>query len=176
MLTCRCWVQSQLRDTPLTDLTTPILFVRGTKDAFCEHEEFEKVKARMTSSDVQVGPLHNWETCFAITDIVEGMDRTELCMQLQVHSVESGDHSLKAKGGKQAAAAAVADAIEAAVTFARTLADAASAADGTSREPLEQAEGSAPVKRKAQMDAEAAPDKPTASQSSKKRQKKSKTG
>lgn len=47
-------MQSQLRDNPLTALTSPTLFVRGTNDAFCEHEQFETVKARMTSSDVQV--------------------------------------------------------------------------------------------------------------------------
>lgn len=71
---------------------------------------------------------------------------------------------------------AVTEAIEAAVTFARTLADAASAADGTSKEPREQAKGSPRAKRKTRMDAEAASDKPTALQATKKRQKKPKTG
>ncbi|CAL8463407.1 g2941 [Coccomyxa elongata] len=122
---------SQLRDNPLTALTSPILFVRGTNDAFCEHEQFKTVKARMTSSDVQV------------------------------HTVESGDHSLKAKGGKQAAALAVTEAIEAAVNFAKKLADAASAADGNCKEPPQQAGESAPGKRKRRMDAEAALEKPT---------------
>ncbi len=41
-----------------------------------------------------------------------------------MHTVETGDHSLKARGGKQAAAAAVDAAIQAAVAFAQTLADA----------------------------------------------------
>ncbi|EIE27839.1 hypothetical protein COCSUDRAFT_83459 [Coccomyxa subellipsoidea C-169] len=87
-------LQDQLREDPLTSLTAPILFVRGTNDNFCNTKEFESVKARMTSSDVQV------------------------------HTVETGDHSLKARGGKQAAAAAVDAAIQAAVAFAQTLADA----------------------------------------------------
>ncbi|BDA48730.1 Testis-expressed protein 30 [Coccomyxa sp. Obi] len=133
---------SQLRDNPLTALTSPILFVRGTNDAFCEHEQFETVKARMTSSDVQV------------------------------HAVESGDHSLRAKGGKQAAALAVAEAIETAVSFAKRLADAASATDGTFEDPPDQAGRSAPTERKRSKDAEAGLDNPT----TKKRQRKPKTG
>ncbi len=93
-----------------------------------------------------------------------------------MHTVESGDHSLKAKGGKQAAALAVTEAIEAAVNFAKQLADAASAADGNCKEPPQQAGESAPAKRKRQMDAEAALDKPTEPHTTKKRQRKRDVG
>ncbi len=91
---------------------------------------------------------------------------------MQVHTVETGDHSLKAKGGKQAAALAVAEAIEAAVSFAKQAADAASAANDTHDEPPQQAVGSAPAKRKARTDAKATSNKSTEPRTTKKRQRK----
>ncbi len=44
----------QLRDHPLTALHAPLLFVRGTRDAFCEDAQFQAVRARLSSSNVQV--------------------------------------------------------------------------------------------------------------------------
>jgi predicted alpha/beta-hydrolase family hydrolase len=37
----------KLRDAVLCELTTPILFVQGTRDALCPLEDLEKVRARM---------------------------------------------------------------------------------------------------------------------------------
>lgn len=55
----------QLRDSPLTSLTLPLLFIRGTKDPFCTEAPWKGVSKRLKS------------------DLV------------QVHSVEDGDHGLK---------------------------------------------------------------------------------
>lgn len=43
---------------------------------------------------------------------------------MQVHTVETGDHSLKARGGKAAAESAVTAAVKAAVEFAQKLVSA----------------------------------------------------
>ncbi|KAK9839428.1 hypothetical protein WJX81_001445 [Elliptochloris bilobata] len=72
--------QDRVRDTPLTSLKQPLLFVRGTRDAFSEDAEFQAVRARLESQRVEI------------------------------HTLEGGDHSLKVPGGKAAAAAALADA------------------------------------------------------------------
>ena len=66
------WVawQDKLRDEPLASLQLPILFVRGTRDQFCDDGPWEAVRPRLTSPDVTV------------------------------HTVEGGDHGLKVKGGK----------------------------------------------------------------------------
>lgn len=44
----------QLRDDPLTALQAPLLFVRGTNDAFCEEAQYQQILKRLTSPDVQV--------------------------------------------------------------------------------------------------------------------------
>ena len=62
--------QDELRDEPLASLQLPILFVRGTRDQFCEDGPWEAVRPRLTSPDITV------------------------------HTVEGGDHGLKVKGGK----------------------------------------------------------------------------
>ena len=46
--------QEQLRDTPLCELTQPLLFVRGTRDAFSKDAQFDGVRARLASSRVEV--------------------------------------------------------------------------------------------------------------------------
>ncbi|KAK9817951.1 hypothetical protein WJX72_004798 [[Myrmecia] bisecta] len=46
--------EDQLRDVPLTELALPLLFVRGTADAFSKEGIFTSVLDRMTSTDVQV--------------------------------------------------------------------------------------------------------------------------
>jgi hypothetical protein len=51
----------------------------------------------------------------------------------QVHEVDGGDHSLKVKGGKEAAAAAVSAACKAAVAFVREVAEGG-AGDGAGSE------------------------------------------
>ena len=62
--------QDKLRDEPLASLQLPILFVRGTRDQFCDDGPWEEVRPRLTSPDITV------------------------------HTVEGGDHGLKVKGGK----------------------------------------------------------------------------
>ncbi|GMH39343.1 hypothetical protein BSKO_07241 [Bryopsis sp. KO-2023] len=59
-----------LRDHPLCDIKLPLLFLRGTRDPFCTAEPWEDVTQRMSSS------------------------------KLKIHTLETGDHSLKVKGGK----------------------------------------------------------------------------
>ncbi|KAL0047523.1 hypothetical protein WJX82_005656 [Trebouxia sp. C0006] len=56
--------QGNLRDTPLVDLTLPLLFVRGSKDSMCKAGIFAAVKARMTSVDLQV----------SLMDLLPGFD------------------------------------------------------------------------------------------------------
>eukprot|EP00877_Chromochloris_zofingiensis_P014393 jgi/Chrzof1/9207/Cz03g39250.t1 len=63
---------AQLRDDPLCKLQQPLLFLRGSKDAFSTPQPWEDVMARMTSTNIQV------------------------------HTVSGGDHGLKVKGGKAA--------------------------------------------------------------------------
>jgi hypothetical protein len=46
-------VQEQLRDDPLTSLTAPVLFVRGSNDSFCNRGVFDAVRERMASEVVQ---------------------------------------------------------------------------------------------------------------------------
>ncbi|GAB4819382.1 hypothetical protein N2152v2_006428 [Parachlorella kessleri] len=41
--------EGQLRDSPLTELQLPMLFVRGTKDEFSQQEQWEAVMQRMQS-------------------------------------------------------------------------------------------------------------------------------
>ena len=47
-------MQEQLRDSPLVDLQQPVLFIHGTRDTFCEEQQFEAVLKRMASSRVEV--------------------------------------------------------------------------------------------------------------------------
>lgn len=42
---------------PLTSLQQPLLFVRGTRDAFSDAAEFKAVRARLTSQRVEVCAL-----------------------------------------------------------------------------------------------------------------------
>lgn len=42
---------------------------------------------------------------------------------MQVHSMEGGDHGLKAKGGKAVAEAAITEAVDAAISFAKGCAE-----------------------------------------------------
>lgn len=56
-------LQDSLRDSPLVELTLPILFVHGSKDTMCEPDTFQAVRDRMSSYDVQVYCLHR---CFAL--------------------------------------------------------------------------------------------------------------
>ena len=42
---------------PLTSLQQPLLFVRGTRDAFSDAAEFEAARARLTSQRVEVWAL-----------------------------------------------------------------------------------------------------------------------
>lgn len=68
----------KLRDEVLLALTTPILFVQGTRDALCSLDELERVRQRMkVRSELFV---------------VEGGD----------HSLEATKTSLKARGTSQA--------------------------------------------------------------------------
>ncbi|KAK3268679.1 hypothetical protein CYMTET_22830 [Cymbomonas tetramitiformis] len=57
--------EETLRDLPLTDLTQPLLFVRGTRDSMSSPAPFEQVVGRLAASRVLV------------------------------HTVEGGDHALK---------------------------------------------------------------------------------
>jgi len=47
--------QERLRDMPLVELRQPLLFVRGTRDNFCEDAHFKAVRARLASPRVEVG-------------------------------------------------------------------------------------------------------------------------
>ncbi|KAG2484076.1 hypothetical protein HYH03_017095 [Edaphochlamys debaryana] len=78
---------AELRDTPLASLSLPLLFVRGSRDEFSTPGPWEDILGRMSSSD------------------------------LRVHTVEGGDHGLAAPGGRAAAEAALAEALEAVVAF-----------------------------------------------------------
>lgn len=49
-------LQEQLRDSPLLDLQQPVLFLRGTRDNFCEEKQFQAILKRMTSAKVNVRP------------------------------------------------------------------------------------------------------------------------
>lgn len=44
----------KLRDDPLTSLTLPLLFIRGTKDPFCEEKPWKEVTKRLQSGQMQV--------------------------------------------------------------------------------------------------------------------------
>lgn len=55
-------VQDKLRDVPLQRLKQPILFVRGTRDTFCESEQFEAVLPSIPSTSVEV--LLAWHYAF----------------------------------------------------------------------------------------------------------------
>ena len=46
--------EGQLRDSPLTDLQLPLLFVRGTKDDFSQQGQWEAVMQRMQSPRLEV--------------------------------------------------------------------------------------------------------------------------
>ena len=55
--------QEQLRDSPLVDLQQPVLFLRGTRDTFCEEKQFQATLKRMMSTEVNVHPcslLTHW--------------------------------------------------------------------------------------------------------------------
>lgn len=57
-------MQEQLRDSPLVDLQQPVLFLRGTRDSFCEEKQFRATLKRMTSAKVDVRPcllLTHWQ-------------------------------------------------------------------------------------------------------------------
>ena len=49
-------LQEQLRNSPLVDLQQPVLFLRGTRDNFCEEKQFQATLERMTSTKVNVRP------------------------------------------------------------------------------------------------------------------------
>ena len=49
-----CLLQDNLRDSPLVELTQPILFVHGSKDTMCKTDTFQAVRDRMSSSELQV--------------------------------------------------------------------------------------------------------------------------
>lgn len=68
----------KLRDQVLLDLRVPVLFVQGTRDALCDLQELEAVRARMTARS----ELH----------VVESGD----------HSLSATRTSLKARGATQA--------------------------------------------------------------------------
>lgn len=51
---CGCVLQDHLRDSPLVELTQPILFVHGSKDTMCKPDMFQAVRDRVSSSDLQV--------------------------------------------------------------------------------------------------------------------------
>ena len=64
--------REKLRDDPLTRLTLPLLFIRGTKDPFCDEAPWKEVKRRLE------------------------------CRQLEVHSIDGGGHGLEvSRGGKK---------------------------------------------------------------------------
>lgn len=50
---CAC-MQDKLRNAPLQQLKQPVLFVRGTRDAFCEAEQFDAVLPTIPSDSVKV--------------------------------------------------------------------------------------------------------------------------
>lgn len=73
------WVaQDQLRDKPLTDLTLPIMFVRGTKDAFSTPGPWEATRARLASARVvvltQILPFW-WVACGLVRTCSSERDR-----------------------------------------------------------------------------------------------------
>ena len=62
--TSHLYLQEQLRDSPLVDLQQPVLFLRGTRDNFCEEKQFQAILKRMTSAKVHVRPcplLTHWQ-------------------------------------------------------------------------------------------------------------------
>ena len=56
-------MQDQLRDMPLCSLTHPLLFVRGTRDAFSKDAQFESARARLASSRVEVPSAFRYTAC-----------------------------------------------------------------------------------------------------------------
>lgn len=63
------YLQEELRDVDLVALEMPVLFVKGTKDTFSTEEPWQEVLSRMQSP------------------------------QVEVVTVEKGDHSLSTKSG-----------------------------------------------------------------------------
>lgn len=45
----------ELRDNPLTQLTLPLLFIRGTRDEFSRQVEWDEVLSKLQSELVEVG-------------------------------------------------------------------------------------------------------------------------
>ena len=133
-------LQDQLRNDPLTSLQAPLLFIRGTGDAYCEGPQFDAILKRMASPSVeviafssQVGSLTSaqgtWHT-------LQGAKVAGLMLAgiAQVHEVEGGDHSLKVKGGKKAVEEALAAACSAAVAFVQQLVQADTAGDSAKKD------------------------------------------
>ncbi|PNW71578.1 hypothetical protein CHLRE_16g660024v5 [Chlamydomonas reinhardtii] len=98
---------TELRDRPLVGLRLPVLFVRGSRDAFSlPEQQWEEVLGRMR----QAG-----------------------CDSLQVHTVEGGDHGLAVPKSLLRAAAAAAAATAAAATATADTATATATAIGSGR-------------------------------------------
>jgi hypothetical protein len=52
-------LQEDVRDTPLTSLELPLMFVRGTNDPFSTQEPWDQLCPRLTSKHLLVGGVPN---------------------------------------------------------------------------------------------------------------------